>query len=130
MISKKVMKYIVVLLLLFLFTACKKEKIDYQSKNESVAVSETEEKTADTAKISISKDEQLKKMNDGIITVLKSKTYTEFSKFIHPEKGIRLSMYGYLNPKNKVFTKADFQRYINSNIKFTFGENFAENASA
>ena len=51
------------------------------------------------------------------------KDYVKFTNYIHPEKGVRFSMYAYVNPKkDKHFTKEDFKKYVATNIKFTWGE--------
>ena len=65
----------------------------------------------------------LKNLNNEILTALKSKDYDRFSQFIHPEKGLRFSMYAYVQPeKNKHFSQKDFNRYISMPTKFTWGE--------
>ena len=46
--------------------------------------------------VKLSKDEMLKNINSEILSALKSKDYEHFSEFIHPEKGIRISMYAYV----------------------------------
>ena len=65
----------------------------------------------------------IRMLNGEILTLLKTKNYTELAQFIHPEKGIRFSMYGYVqHKKDKIFTKEEFQKYIETDIKFTWGE--------
>ena len=58
-----------------------------------------------------------------ILNSLQKKNYDEFTEYIHPEKGVRFSMYAYVDSgKNKVFSREDFQKYIRSDIRITFGE--------
>ncbi len=65
---------------------------------------------------------EIRILNNEILELLKTKNYAEFAEHIHPEKGIRFSMYGYVQPKkDKVFTKEDFLKYIGTDIKFTWG---------
>ncbi len=72
---------------------------------------------------SLTREETLKILNDEILSTLKLKNYIKFSNYLHPEKGIRFSMYGYIQPKeDKVFTKQEFIKYASTNIKFTWGE--------
>ena len=69
------------------------------------------------------KDETLKSLNDQILSTLKAKDYTRFSSYIHPEKGVRFSMYAYIQPnQDKRFTRQEFIKYASTNIKFTWGE--------
>ncbi len=65
----------------------------------------------------------VKSTNEKILNLLQQKKYWELSSFIHPEKGVRFSMYAYVKPdKDKIFSLSDYRRYINSEVKFTFGE--------
>lgn len=59
-----------------------------------------------------------------INTALSNKQYTRIMPHIHPKKGVRFSMYAYVNPKtDKVFSQANFKKYLKqSRIKFTWGE--------
>lgn len=66
--------------------------------------------------------QNLKDINREILQILKQKNYRALADFIHPQKGVRFSMYSYVDPKkDKVFTREDFLKYINSQIKFTWG---------
>ncbi len=60
-------------------------------------------------------------LNNEIVSLLKDKDYKNISKYIHPEKGIKLSMYSFVSDNDKNFSKADFEKYIDSNEIFTFG---------
>ncbi len=65
----------------------------------------------------------IKSVNDRILNILQQKDYWELGSYIHPEKGVRFTMYAYVRPdKDKVFSLADYRRYINTEVKFTFGE--------
>lgn len=50
--------------------------------------------------------------------------YTAIAPLIHPTRGVRFSMYGYVEPKtDKVFSRAQFEQYLKaSKIKFTWGQ--------
>ena len=65
----------------------------------------------------------IQSLNTEILQILKAKDYEKLAPYIHPEKGVRFSMYGYIQPKkDKVFSKDEFLKYIPTNIKFTWGE--------
>ena len=59
-----------------------------------------------------------------INTALSNQQYGLITPYIHPKKGVRFSMYAYVNPKkDKVFSQADFKKYLKqSRVKFTWGE--------
>lgn len=70
----------------------------------------------------INKQEAIKKANDDILMSLKNRNYKDFSEFIHPEKGVRFSMYAFVHPiEDKYFSKADFQKYQPTKTVFTWG---------
>ncbi len=108
----KVPFYFIVLLTCF---SCKKE---IPSGHKTSVIKS--EKSTDISK-KITTEEQIKILNDEILQALKSRNYTQFLSYIHPEKGVRFSMYAYLNPENKIFRKKDFEKYISTNVKFTWG---------
>lgn len=54
---------------------------------------------------------------------LATKNYASILHDIHPTKGVRFSMYATVSPKDKVFTRANYAKYLKqSNIKFTWGK--------
>ncbi|GAA5085339.1 hypothetical protein GCM10023210_06070 [Chryseobacterium ginsengisoli] len=68
------------------------------------------------------KEDALKQANEEIIQSLKDKNYAKFEDFIHPEKGVRFSMYAFVNPKeDKTFSKSDFVKYQPMKTIFTWG---------
>ena len=119
------MKNYFFILVLLSLTYCSKEsetksdilKIDSIAQNDSL-------KTANSSLESgtVNKEETLKTLNNEILSTLKTKDYVKFTNYIHPEKGVRFSMYAYVNPKkDKNFTKDEFKKYVTTNIKFTWG---------
>lgn len=52
------------------------------------------------------------------------KNYSAITPLIHPTRGVRFSMYGYVDTKtDKVFSRAQFQQYLKADrIKFTWGQ--------
>ncbi len=50
--------------------------------------------------------------------------YEAITPLIHPTRGVRFSMYAYVDPKtDKVFSRAQFDQYLKaSKIKFTWGQ--------
>lgn len=112
------MKFYALLLTVFLFTACEKKnpQPDIISATETVA-------TKDSAAVPLTKQDSLRKMNDEILKTLKAGDLSAFSEFIHPDKGVRFSMYAYTDTlKDKHFSKADFLKYSQTPVKFTWGE--------
>ncbi len=50
--------------------------------------------------------------------------YAAIAPLIHPTRGVRFSMYAYVDPQtDKVFSRAQFEQYLKaSRIKFTWGQ--------
>lgn len=68
------------------------------------------------------KEDALKQTNEEIVQALKDKNYRKFADFIHPEKGVRFSMYAFVNSKeDKEFSKEDFLKYQPTKTIFTWG---------
>lgn len=117
------MKILTVLFIALTFLSCSKKVEDVKIENSS-----SNSPTVDSANIDLktqkkSKEEILKELNDKILSSLKNKDYQKFATFIHPEKGVRFSMYAFINPKkDKVFSKDDFLIYSDKPTKFTWGE--------
>ncbi len=79
--------------------------------------------STDTLRTSESEQQNLKQLNDQILQILKQGNHRELANFIDPQKGVRFSMYAYIEPaKDKVFTREDFIKYIDTNVKFTWGQ--------
>lgn len=71
----------------------------------------------------ILKQQTLEEANRKIIAILKSGNFEELSAHIHPEKGIRFSMYAFSDTlKNKHFSREEFEKYLPTKILFTWGE--------
>lgn len=109
-----------IIFLLILAVSCTKEiSKDSEIRAENIPPVHRE----DSATGKLSNKEMLKSLNDNVIQALKTKNYNKFSTFIHPEKGIRFSMYAFIRPeKDKHFSSEDFMTYINKPTKFTWGE--------
>lgn len=99
---------------------CKKEKSSNAEQKSTIEVDSSKNSNNDS--ISISKEESLKNINNKILETLKAKNYAQFSEYIHPDKGITFSMYSYLEANDKHFSKTEFEKFVSSNIKFTWGE--------
>ena len=119
---KKYFFFPILLLLVF----CSKENASKTAtSNDSLAISMDSAKAnaKDSLTLGESAQTDVKSLNKEILQLLKMKDYEKFANYIHPEKGLRFSMYGYVQPKkDKIFTKDDFLKYIGTNIKFTWGE--------
>lgn len=79
-------------------------------------------KKSETDQKSSSQEMIVKQMNDDLLQAIKLGNYGTFSDFIHPEKGVRFSMYAFVNRnEDKHFSKADFQKYFPAKTIFTWG---------
>lgn len=118
------MKKIIYTMLITLLASCTKEKPNSEpAQNSSADVPVTGSLKSVREPIKQTKENILKNINAKITSSLKSKNYILFSQFIHPHKGIRFSMYAYVQPeKDKHFSREDFNRYISMPTKFTWGE--------
>ena len=119
-------KHLFILLLLSL-TYCSKESTTQSEslKKDSTLITNDslKEKNNSLDNGTLNKEETLKNLNNEILSILKSKDYAKLAKHIHPEKGVEFSMYAYVNPKkDKHFTKEEFNKFVATNIKFTWGE--------
>ncbi|MFL9833533.1 hypothetical protein [Chryseobacterium terrae] len=107
-------------ILLLAALSCEKE----QDKNPTVStdnLKRSNERT-DTKQDALSEEVALKKMNDEILQALKVGYYDIFSNYIHPEKGVRFSMYAFVNRnEDKHFSKIDFEKYLPTKTIFTWG---------
>jgi hypothetical protein len=117
----KYMKKIIISLLVLFAVACKKNPEKFVN-DEVNAKGKTITDSSISSRTKITKDQALKKINEDIIQALKDKNFKKFAEFIHPEKGVRFSMYAFVNPKeDKKFSKADFIRYQPTKTIFTWG---------
>lgn len=120
------MKKYVALSLLFILVSCSKENTSETTANVDHSDIYTDSEKAikkDSLILEKISPHEIKILNGEILDLLKTKDYEKFAQYIHPEKGVRFSMYGFVQPKkDKVFTKDDFLKYIGTNIKFTWGE--------
>jgi len=108
------------ILSLLLALSCEKK----QDKNPTVAtdnLKRSNERT-DTQQDALSTEVALKKTNDELLQALKVGYYDIFANYIHPQKGVRFSMYAFVNKnEDKHFTKADFEKYQHTKTIFTWG---------
>ena len=114
------MRKIFAVLLLVIIFSCEKK----QDKNPAVStdnLKRSNERT-DTKQDALSTEVALKKTNDEVLQALKVGYYDIFANYIHPQKGVRFSMYAFVNKnEDKQFSKADFEKYLPSKTVFTWG---------
>ncbi|MFZ4929748.1 hypothetical protein [Chryseobacterium sp. Mn2064] len=115
-------KMITSLAVVTLMIACKKE-VHKPVPNEIDSMAQAKsENAANTVKNKAEKESALKKTNDELLQALKNKDYKTFASYIHPEKGIRFSMYAFVDLKeDKHFSKAEFEQYLPTKTLFTWG---------
>jgi len=117
------MKKILFSIIILTAAGCKKkpEKFVNDHKDSSGQVTDSTKNTS-AAITPLSKEESLKKLNEAVIRSLKNKNYKKFAEYIHPQKGVRFSMYAFVNPEqDKKFSKSDFAKYLPSKTIFTWG---------
>jgi len=115
------MKKLFISLLIISVVACTKnpDKI-VENKTDSTRQVKTDSSQANQS--TADKDVSLKQINEQVLQSLKDKDYKRFTEFIHPQKGVRFSMYAFVNPKeDKQFSKEDFAKYQPSKTLFTWG---------
>ncbi|MFS4471320.1 hypothetical protein [Chryseobacterium sp. T20] len=114
-------KILIAVFALTMIVACKKEAgKPVPSEIDSIAQNKTD--SAGIVQNNAEKEAVLKQTNDEVLKALKAKDYTTFASLIHPEKGIRFSMYAFVNLKeDKHFSKADFEKYQPTKTLFTWG---------
>ena len=120
-------KHLYILALLSLVYCSKESKTssEFSTKDSITVVSRdsVEKGNSHLEMENLSSEKTLETINNEILSTLRSKDFTKFSKYIHPEKGVRFSMYAYVQPKtDKHFTKEEFVKYMSTNIKVTWGE--------
>lgn len=121
----KVFKVSVLVLFNSLIMICCKEKIDSFAVNSKVS-SAQQQAILDTVSVKKSKNDQLTVLNTLILKALSQGKFDVLQNTIHPEKGVRFSMYAYVSDEDKVFTADDFKKYAGSPVKFTWGKTDGE----
>lgn len=98
-------------------SACQSSVPNAPQQNESA-------NTVVTPAPTLSKQQQLTQQANDIKQALVNKNYQAITSHIHPTKGVRFSMYAYVQPgSDKVFSRQQFTQYLKeSRIKFTWGE--------
>ena len=116
------MKHLFLLMLLTGIFACTKSP--ERSKNKSISIIPSI--VTDENSLTPKKDNKvtdLKRINEMLVRAIRDKNYKIFSEYIHPEKGVRFSMYGFVSiGEDKIFSKDEFIKYLPSNTVFTWGK--------
>lgn len=124
MMLKKNNFFVLPLFLLFAATACNENKQETSTVTVAteVAVPDTLV-AAPTPEPAISEDSAILKLNRQILSILKQQDYAGLANFIHPNRGIRFSPYGYVDTlRNLQFSAERFKKEINSNKALHWGE--------
>lgn len=115
------MKKILLSIFVISLVACKKES-SKPADHKVDSITQTTVQTSDPSQTIINREEIIKEANDEVLKALKDKDYKRFAEFIHPEKGVRFSMYAFVDPKeDKQFSKTDFEKYQPTKTIFTWG---------
>lgn len=115
------MKKILLSIFVISLVACKKES-SKPTDHKVDSTAQTTVQTSDPSQTIINREEIIKEANDEVLKALKDKDYKRFAEFIHPEKGVRFSMYAFVDPKeDKQFSKTDFEKYQPTKTIFTWG---------
>ncbi|MFP3592785.1 hypothetical protein [Chryseobacterium sp. SIMBA_038] len=115
------MKKLLLSIFVISLVACKKEPSKATDHKVDSTI-QTTVQTSNPSKTTITREEIIKEANDEVLKTLKNKDYKRFAEFIHPEKGVRFSMYAFVDPKeDKQFSKTDFEKYQPTKTLFTWG---------
>jgi len=116
------MKKIFISIFIISLVSCNEKADKSTTDNKINSTAQTSVQTSNPSESTITREEIIKETNDVILNVLKNKDYKRFAEFIHPQKGVRFSMYAFVNPKeDKQFSKEDFAKYQPSKTLFTWG---------
>lgn len=111
--------FLISLLVVTLFSCNKKAEENYKPSTDSI---KTSVQKKEKKQQSLPKEVVLKKMNSELLQAIKMADYNAFANHIHPEKGVRFSMYAFTNRnEDKHFSKSDFQKYFPTKTIFTWG---------
>jgi len=115
----KMKHFLIFLFVVTLFSCNKKAEENYKPSTDSI---KTSVQKKEKKQQSLPKEVVLKKMNSELLQAIKMADYNAFANHIHPEKGIRFSMYAFTNRnEDKHFSKSDFQKYFSTKTIFTWG---------
>ncbi|WP_294243089.1 hypothetical protein [uncultured Chryseobacterium sp.] len=115
------MKKVFVSFLILAAVSCKKNPEKFVNDISDSTQKDQASSPASKEKV-LKKEESLKKNNEAVIQLLHDKNYRRLAGYIHPEKGVRFSMYAYVNPEeDKVFSASDFLKYLPAKTLFTWG---------
>jgi len=117
------MKKAVLFLSFLAVVSCKKNPEKFvNDKADSAKPSQTYNVQGKSGTLDLDKEAALKAANEAVLQALHDKNYKRFAEFIHPEKGVRFSMYAFVSPEeDKLFYKSDFIKYQPSKTVFTWG---------
>ena len=95
-----------------------------QSSAESSATISNPQTSSSSQVLSDMSQQTLKQQALRIQRALANNDFARITNDIHPTRGVRFSMYAYVNPKtDKVFSREQFAQYLQqSKIRFTWGE--------
>ena len=118
------MMKIISAVLLLTVASCSNEKSSVgHTAADSVTPQENQNDKTIPEPAKLTKQDSLRNINQDVLNALKLKDYSRFAAFIHPQKGVRFSMYGYVRPEtDKHFSRAEFLKYIDNPTLFTWGE--------
>ena len=117
------MLYFFAVAFLMFLTSCSQDQSLVHSKRTTAISSEQTNKNDSAIHSGVTELSTVERLSNTIIALLEKKEYSSLSKFIHPGKGVRFSMYAHVDPmRDKLFLPDSYNRYIGTPIKFTFGE--------
>ncbi len=116
--------FVLSLFLLFAFTACNEDKQETSTVSVATDVPATDTLlSTPTPEPAISEDSALLKINREILSILKKQDYKGLADFIHPNRGVRFSPYGYIDTlRNQQFSVMRFKKEIGSDKLIHWGE--------
>lgn len=101
--------------------SCRKEQPQNVTITEENILQKSQVSKNKTPQNTVNETQVLRKLNRDIIHLLKTKNYSSLQRYIHPEKGVRFSMYAFVSPQDKLFSAQEYHKYVESPVKFTWG---------
>lgn len=112
--------------LCFCFFSCSEKPVTKTEVQQHQEVTAGVTEKIDSAVPAKNKNQIISELNSTLLKHLKNGEYPKISKYIHPEKGVRFSMYAHVSDRDKHFSRAEFEEFVSSPVKFTWGETDGE----
>lgn len=110
---------ILIFILAFFVVSCKNNKAKKQQDSPIIV------NNSDSTSVKLQRDSQLLSLTNKVLTAIKTKNYDSLLEYIHPDAGLRLSPYAFVDTASDImFTAAAFKKETAAikQRKITWGE--------